>query len=350
MNFFPAILLAAALLPAAHSQPAAAFDCNERGNRAAEAGRSPEAIGLYLRAADLWKAAGPAYDPHRAGTLLNLGIVQAEAGDRPAAVRTLEAALALHRATLGPAHLRTVTNMNLLAGNYLIVGRVDEAEALYRAALPPARALDPEGIQTARALDGIGSVLLRRGQPEQAIAPSEEALRIAIHAAGDDSLDTALAFVDVAEAHLASGHSDRALPLLRRARAIYEKNLGPDHPRVAVLLSQEGVILLAARKLATAEDLLTRATAALERSCPGCAPELALAENNLALLRMRQRRYDDAGTLLAHAVSLRESFTAAPGAELAGTLNLLAEVREKQNRHRDAAQLKQRAGVILAYR
>ncbi|MDE3167635.1 MAG: tetratricopeptide repeat protein, partial [Acidobacteriota bacterium] len=84
--------------------------------------------------------------------------------------------------------------------------------------------------------------------------------------------------------------------------------------------------------------------------CPGCAPEVALAENNLALLRMRQRRYDDAGTLLAHAVALRESFTAAPGAELAGTLNLLAEVREKQNRHRDAEQLKQRAGVILAYR
>ncbi|MDE3164761.1 MAG: hypothetical protein KGN36_03070, partial [Acidobacteriota bacterium] len=78
MNSFAAILLAAAVLPAAHSQPAAAFDFNERGNRAAEAGRCPEAIVLYLRAADLWKAAGPSYDPHRAATLLNLGIAQAE--------------------------------------------------------------------------------------------------------------------------------------------------------------------------------------------------------------------------------------------------------------------------------
>jgi tetratricopeptide (TPR) repeat protein len=345
-----ATLLAAALLPAAHAQPIVALQLNDRGNRAAEAGRYDEAVALYRQSAALWKEAGPDYDAHRAGTLLNLGVAEGGAGDRLAATRAMEEALALHRAMLGPGHERTVSNMNLLAANYLIVGRIDDAEAMYREALPLARALDPTGIQTARALGGIGNVLVRRGRAKEAIAPSDEALDMAIRAAGEDSLDTALAFVGAAEAQRAAGHADRALPLFRRARAIYENTLGPDHPRVAVLLSQEGMLALREGKPATAEDLLTRALAALERSCPKCAAERAIAENNLAVLRFEQRRYNDAGDLLTDAVALRESFTAKPGGELAGTLSLLAQVREKQKRHQDAEKLKQRASVILAYR
>ncbi|MBS1859885.1 MAG: tetratricopeptide repeat protein [Acidobacteria bacterium] len=344
-----AIWIAAAVLPAAQAQPIAALQLNERGNRAAEAGRYQEAIGLYRRAVDLWKEAGPAYDAHRAGTLLNLGVAEGGVGDRQGATSLMEEALALHRATLGPGHERTVTNMNLLAANYLIVGRIDEAEAMFREALPAARALNPEGAQTARALGGIGNVLLRRGRAREAIKPSEEALRIAIRAGGEDSLDTALAFTGVAQAHLAAGDTTRALPLLRRARSIYERALGGDHPRVAVLLSQEGVILMGDRKFASAEDLLTCAVAALGRSCPKCAAERAIAEDNLALLRMHQGRYGDAGDLLTDVVSLRESFTTPPGTELAGTLNLLARVREKQKRYQDAEKLKQRASTIQAY-
>ena len=49
-------------------------------------------------------------------------------------------------------------------------------------------------------------------------------------ATGEDSVDAALAYSSVAEAHRIAGAPDRALPLYRKARALYEKALGPGSP------------------------------------------------------------------------------------------------------------------------
>ena len=344
------LLIATVGATAAHAQLAAALDLNERGNQASEAGRIDEAVGLYRDALAIWRASGPDYDAHRAGTLFNLGIAVSAGGNRPEAVRVLEEALVLHRKTLGEHNLRTVANMNLLASNYLMIGRAEQAEPLFREALSLARELGPRDIQTARALEGISSVEVRRGQATEAIAPAEEALSIAIEAAGENSLDAALAYANMGEAHRSAGHSERALPLFRKSRALYEQALGPDHPRVAALLSQEGLLLLEERKPASAEQLMTQALSALDRGCPKCVVERAIAENNLAVLRLSQKRYADAGQLLSHVIVLRENYTSTPGPELAETLRLLAVVRQKEKRFDDAERLTRRADVILGYR
>jgi tetratricopeptide (TPR) repeat protein len=240
--------------------------------------------------------------------------------------------------------------MNLLASNLLVTGRTEEAEALFREVLPIGRELYPADIQTARALEGISNVLMRQGHSGEATAPAEEALAIATKASGANSLDSALAYANVAEMHRANQHPERALPLYRKSRAMYEKVLGPDHPRVAALLSQEGLLHLEGGKLATADQLMTQALSALDRSCPKCVVERAIAENNLAVLRLKQKRYEDADQLLTHVVTLREGFTSTPGEELAGTLRLLATVRQKEKRFDDAERLTRRANVILGYR
>jgi tetratricopeptide (TPR) repeat protein len=342
-----AVVIAA---PGARGQLASALDLNERGNDAASAGRSDEAIALYRDSIAIWSASGPKYDGHRAGTLLNLAIVVSLTGNRPEAVKILQESLVLHRQVLGPRHLRTITNMNLLASNLQVLGRTEEADALFRDVLPIARELYPADIQTARALEGISNVLMRQGRASEAAAPAEEALAIAIKASGTDSLDSALAYANVAEMHRANHHPERALPLFRKSRVMYEKVLGPDHPRVASLLSQEGLLLMDEGKLATAEQFMTQALAALDRSCPKCMVERAIAENNLAVLRIKQKRYGDADQLLSHVVSLREGFTSTPGEELAGALRLLAAVRQKEQLFDDAERLTRRANVIMGYR
>jgi tetratricopeptide (TPR) repeat protein len=351
MRLLPiALLIASILAPAATAQLATALELNERGNAASDAGRLDEAIGLFRDSLAIWRAAGPDYDAHRAGTLFNLGIVVSATGNRPDAAKLLEESLALHRKTLGARAHRTLANMNLLASNYLMIGRVEDAEALFREVLTVAREEFPKDIQTARALEGLSNVMVRHGKGEEAAPLSEEALRIALTAGGEESLDAALAYANVAEAQRSIGHPERALPLFRKSRALYEKSLGPDHARVAALMSQEGILMMEEGKLATAEQLMTQALTRLDRSCPKCYVERAIAENNLAALRLRQKRYHDAGELLAHVVSLRENFTAAPGQEMAETLRLLAAVRQKEKRFEDAERLTRRANVILGYR
>jgi len=350
MNFARLALILAVAVTTASAQLSKALDLNSRGNDASDKGEYEEAAQLYRDAIAIWSASGPTYDAHRAGSLLNLGIVISATGNRPDATKVMEEALALHRKTLGVRSQRTVSNMNLLASNYLMIGQTERADELLKEALPIARELFPKDIQTARALEGICNVLVRRGQADEAIAPAEEALAIAIGAAGGDSLDTALAYSNIAEAHRSSGHSERALPLFRKARWIYQKALGPDHPRVAALMSQEGLVMLEDHKLATAEQLMKDAIGALNRGCPKCSVEMAIAENNLAVLRVEQKRYREADELLTHVVKLRENFTPSPGRELASTLQLLAGVRQKQRLFDDAQRLTNRANMILGYR
>jgi tetratricopeptide (TPR) repeat protein len=350
MNFLGIALFLALTAPPIPAQLSTALDLNTRGNEASDAGKYEDAIRLYRESLAIWSAAGPVYDAHRAGTLLNLGIVISATGNRPEATRVMEQSLALHRKSLGVKSHRTLSNMNLLASNYLMIGEVDRAQALVEEALPIERELFPEDIQTARSLEALCNALIRRGKQAEAVAPAEEALILAIKATGEDSLDTALAYANVAESHRSTGHPDRALPLFRKARGLYEKGLGPDHPRVAALLSQEGLIMMHDGKLSLADQLMVRSVDMLHRGCPNCVVELAIAENNLAILRIQQKRYRDADELLTHTLALREDFTTSPGPELAGTLQLLATVREKERMFDDAKRLKSRASLIMSYR
>jgi len=323
---------------------------NVQGNRLAEIGKYTEAQAAYREALDMWRSMGPGFEGHIAGTLLNYGMALSGDGQRPAAAKVLEEALALHRKSLGPNHHRTVTNMNLLASNYLMLSDIGKAEKLLTAALQIERELFPVDIQTARSLEGLSNLLIKQDRAAEALPLAEEALIIAIKTTGEESVDTALAYTSVAESHRYLGAPERALPLYRKARGMYEAALGPIHPRVATILSQEGLILMNEGKLNMAEKAMLRCLNALRQSCPDCGVEIALAEHNLGLLRLRQKRYTEANEALTAAVELREKFAVRPGPELADALQSLAIAREKLKLFDDAARLNNRAQLIRNYR
>ncbi|MEO8593302.1 MAG: tetratricopeptide repeat protein [Candidatus Solibacter sp.] len=345
-----AIGLLFTLSAAAETPVEKAINLNGRGNRLAEASNYVDALPLYREAIDVWRSMGEPYEGHMAATLLNYGIALAGDGQRGAAVKVLENALALHRKSLGPEHHRTITNMNLLAGNYLMLDDAAKAETLLSAALPIERSLYPEDLQTARTLEGLSSLSIRNNRPADALALAEEALTMAIKTTGEDSVDTALAYTSVAEAHRYMGAIDRALPLYRKALMLYEKALGPRHPRVATLLSQEGLILMHEGKLSMAEKAMLQCLDILRASCPDCVAEIALAETNLGLLRLKQKRWVEANEALTTAVEMREKFAIQPGPELADALQNLAIAREKLRMFDDAARLNSRAQTIRGYR
>jgi len=323
---------------------------NSQGNRLAETGKYAEAQAAYREAIDIWRSMGPAYEGHTAGTLLNYGMALSGDGQRPKAAKVLEEALALHRKSLGPNHHRTMTNMNLLASNYLMLSDTGKAEKLLTAALQTGREFFPEDIQTARSLEGMSNLLVKDNRAAEALPLAEEALTIAIKTTGEESVDTALAYTSVAESHRYLGAPERALPLYRKARMLYEKALGPVHPRVATILSQEGLILMNEGKLNMAEKAMLQCLDALHNSCPACGVEIALAENNLGLLRLKQKRYAEANEALTASVELREKFAAQPGPELADALQSLAIAREKLKLFDDAARLNNRAQMLRGYR
>jgi tetratricopeptide (TPR) repeat protein len=342
--------LLTALTAAAQAPPETAQSLNTQGNRLEESGNYPEAQRLYQESIRIFRSLGPEFEAHTASTLLNLAIAMNGEGQRAAATKVIEEALPMHRHALGEKHLRTITNMNLLANNYLMMGDPNRADAIFQQLLPVERELYPDDVQTARTLQGLSYGLVRLHQGREALPLAEEALRIAIQKEGPDSMDAALAYSSVAEAHRSMGSGARALPLYRRARALYEKQLGPDSPRVATLLSQESLILIEDGKLALAEQSMTQAIQSLSKSCPGCMVELTIAQSNLGLLRVRQKRYREADQAYSAAIELREKLAASRGPELADALQSLADVREKEHLFDDAARLNSRAQMIRGYR
>lgn len=335
---------------AAGAQTALPDDPNVLGNQAADRGDFAAAEPYYQKAVEQFRAMGPDYEAHLAGSLVNLAAANCGQGRRAEGARYLEEALVLHRRTLGPKHLRTVININRMATNYLLLGDTDRAASLFAGALAIERELYPSDGQLAQTLGGLAAVLLRRGQMAEVLPMAEEALRIARQSSGDGSVEAAQMYANVAEVHRISGRLDRALPLYRKARFIYETVLGKADARVASTLSQEGLILIADGKLTLAGQALDRAVDMLRQSCPLCVPEMSIAENNLGVLRLKQKRYAEADRLLTHVLALQEKYLTRPGREMADTLQNLSVVREKEQFHEDAVRLRNQATMILSYR
>ena len=325
-------------------------DLNDLGNQATERRDYPAAESYFRKAVEEFRALGPDYDAHLAASLFNLGNVVCAEGKRTEGARYYEEALVLHRRSLGPKHLRTMTNVNRMAVNYMTLGDVDRAESLYAEALPIERELYADDVQLAHSLGGLASAHLLKRQTADVLPLAEEALEVARKTAGENSLDAAQMYANVAEIHRTFGRPDRALPLYRKARSICEKALGADDTRVLSILSQEALILMDEGKLTLAEQALNRALDGLGKNCPLCVTEVSIAENNLGLLRLKQKRYADADRLLSHVLTLQEKYLTKPAREMADTLQNLAVVREKEQLHADAVRLQNRAATILGLR
>jgi tetratricopeptide (TPR) repeat protein len=337
-------------LATAFAQPDEARKLNEDGLQAYQQGAFVEAEQLHLRAISLWEKLGTGYEAHLATSRMNLAQALAGQGRRNEAAAALERSVAGFRQSLGPDNLRTLTAMNLLGGIYLMMGEYNRGSVLFEQALPIERKLYPFDAQTARTLGGMACILYREKRPQEALPLAEESLRIALKATGEDSLDAALAYANVAEAQRLNDHPARALPLYRKSRAIYEKVLGPEHPRVGTVLAQEGLLELGDGQVATAEKTLTRAVAIIEKACPRCTYERWIAVSNLGLVRVRQGKYEAADRLFAEVLALQEQATPQPTADMAVTLKALAFIRGKQHKTEEADRLNRRASTLLSYR
>jgi len=320
-----------------------AYELNQRGVEALSRGDYPAAEQWSRQALEAWRALGPASAANYATSLLNLGESICGQGRWRDAAGIYGEALAINRRTLGAAHEHTLLNLDALANVKMQTGDREGAATLFREALAIEREHFPASVALSHTLLGLAMVAERAGDLNAALPPAEESLAVALAASGE-SVDSALAYFELAGIHRQAGRPERALPLYRKALAIYRQRLGPEHPHTASLLSQEGLAYIDDQKFGLAEHDLVEAINVLER-CHGCVHELAVAKNNLGLLRFRQKKYGQADRLLTEALSLENQ----SALSTASTLRLLADVREQEHRRGEAAQLRQRATAAQSY-
>ena len=309
---------------------AQSVDFNTLGDQAFGQRNYAVAESYFQQAVQEFRNLGPAYEAHLAASLVNLAAAVCAEGRRADCARDYEEALAFHRHSLGSRHIRTLTNMNRLADDYLKLGDAEKARKLYSEALAVERELFPDDAQLARSLGGLAAVYLSQAQAADALPLAEEGLEVARRTAGEDSAEAAQMYASIGEIRRILGQPVRALPLYRKAESIYEKIFGPGDLRIAPILSQVGLILIGEGKLVLAEQALTSALRTLGNGCPACSPEIAVAENNLGVLRLKQKRYAEADQLFSHVLSLQEKYSTRLAPEAAATLRNLEITREKE--------------------
>jgi tetratricopeptide (TPR) repeat protein len=133
-------------------------------------------------------------------------------------------------ARLGPDDPTVAVELNNLAEAYRSLGRLDEAEALYRRAVELDEKAGPsnaEGLATS--LNNLALVHRAQGRLEEAERVNVRSLNLLEDALGPNHPNVARSLNNLAAVYRAQGKSDQARPLLERAVAIAESTLGPKH-------------------------------------------------------------------------------------------------------------------------
>lgn len=268
---------------AAAAEAGSAWALAERAEVLGAAGNDDEALALAEQAVQTL--------PEDAETLVARGVVQAAAGDVPAAQAAFTAALAVN-----PAHAVALAGRARLSGDAAAATRDLEAAL---AAYPryAAAYLELSTLQRGAGNDATALQTLRTGAtrvPESAGLASAfiaEAVRAGNTAEAVTFLETALNAPDPAPslyalaASLPAEQGERALTILREGRAAY--------PEDAALALAESEMLRKTGDFAGAETVLRDAQAFAPNN-----PELA---NQLALAQAQQGKTDEAAATLSAA-------------------------------------------------
>jgi tetratricopeptide (TPR) repeat protein len=238
--------------------------------------------------------------------LYALGLIQDRMGNYPEALRSLEHALKLATALLGPEHPGVARQLNGLGGVYW--SQRDWARALdtqVRALEIVEAAFGAEHPEVARSLTNKGLVLGRLGEHAQALLVQRRALQIREAALGPEHPDVATTLNAIGTSLALSGEHTLALESHRRALRIYEAELGRNHVTVATTLDKLAAVQLERGDPLAALSAGERALPILERQLGATHHQLAVTLATLGRAYAQLGRRDAARGALERAIQIR---------------------------------------------
>ncbi len=197
--------------------------------------------------------------------------------------------------------------VRLTAGRaYLELGSFAESEGHLREALDlRTKALGPEHLDTAQALDALGSLHQEKGDLLEAGVLVSRALEIRKRGFGEDHPVFADSLNNLATILELQGKLDEAEKLHRQALEIRRNQLGENHISVAVSLNNLGVLLENRGKYVESQVCYEEALLLRRTHLGEDHPRVATSLNNLATLLRRLGEFERASQLFQVALDLR---------------------------------------------
>ncbi|WNG24360.1 tetratricopeptide repeat protein [Cystobacter fuscus] len=308
-----------------------------------QAGNAREALEVVRGVREEARVTG--YQPLEA----RLGVLQGDAeallGEEKAAEKTLrEAVLAAEAGRDDVTAARAWTKLVHIVGRRL--SRFDEALALGKHAHAAIVRLGNAELEMARLLSTRGGVLWAKGDYQEALKDTREALAIQRRLLPEDHPDLAQSLSEVAITSLSLSLYEEARAHHERALAILETVFGPRHPKVAISLFNLGVVLQLEEKYEEAAARYWRALEIMEQAGLGEHP--VVARILMALGTEEHRRGDDARAFRMYdrARALAEKLHGPEHPDVAKALVPLGQVLSRLGRRDEALAALHRARAI----
>ncbi len=187
------------------------------------------------------------------------------------------------------------------------LGRYDDAEAHYQAALPTLEAAQGEnGLALAGLLHNLGGLAYARGDATGAEAHARRAWQLHRAALGDTHPLTLLDAAALATALGALGQAGESEALFRSTRAALERRVGATHPEVAALLHNFAAELHRQQRFAEAEELYRRVLEIKDLRLGAGHLEVGLTLANFGALLLQTTRMAEARAALTRALAILE--------------------------------------------
>ncbi len=218
-----------------------AFTLGDLGNLLRVQGRYLEAERLLRRAVSIEERDGGPVQPHLAESLNSLGALYCNLYQPTRAIPLLQRGLAIREQILGAEHPLVASSLSNLADAFLLIHRIEDAEALYRHALKILNSTAEHPTLVALTNCKLAQMYCqgrRAGTRNLSEAETlyQRSLAAWDHAPERDHPQMGLALSGLAELYFAQRRYQEAEPLLKRALEIQERALGPSHPQVARIL------------------------------------------------------------------------------------------------------------------
>lgn len=222
-------------------------------------------------------------------------------------------------------------------------GELDRAQDLQERALAIRQKLLPtDAPEMAASLQGLGAVASTAGRFAEAEAFLLRALAIRETQPGEQH-ELATLLNDIANLYWFMGQHDKALPLRLRTVDLMLEIHGEEHLRVATVLDNLGVLYAQSDQLDKAEKHFERASQIREKLLRDDHPDIARGLNNLAVLYRDLGRPEESEPLHRRALAIREAAYGPDHPWVAWSLQNLGDVMLELGRWVEARPLIERS-------
>jgi serine/threonine-protein kinase len=300
------------------------------------------------RALDIQRRLLGADDRKIGDTLTDLSVTLLSRAKYPQAEAAVREALALHRRAPGGEEA-VAYDLNNLASVLRRTGRLAEAEAVYRDALPAARAaFGPAHPQLARTINNLAVVLKDRGDLAGAEPLLREALAMSRKLYGEEHPDVALQLNNLAALRGERGDDDEWVALAGQALEMRRRLFGPDHEQVATSLVNLGEALEQKGDRAGARARHEEALRIQRKALGDQHPRCAIALTNLAELSLAEGALARAAALARESLEIRRKALRPDHPDLGSSLVTLGAIRSAVEPGEEAEALLREGLAILS--